>query len=120
MKFLYFGEVVFLHSPQFKSYLFESFRENSLHVAANYQNMSCDLGLTLFVWLLSRADVHQLLKFEFWLLDQAGNRVRFVFYVQMQSLVFFEKTFLDPLLVHSFEVVGQDGNLLQVLLDFFL
>ena len=52
--------------------------------------------------------------------DQAGYRVRFVFYVHMQGLVFFEKTFLDPLLVHAFQILGQRSDFLQVLLDFLL
>jgi hypothetical protein len=83
-----------------------------LHILANYQSMKRNVILTLFVRFFRGADIHQLFEFELRLLDQAGYRVCFVFYVQVQSFVFFKKAFFDSLLVHLFKILGQVRDLL--------
>ncbi len=112
--------MVFFHTPQFESYSFKSFRENRLHILANYYTIRSNRILTLFVRFFRGTDIHQLFEFKFRLLDQASYRVCFVFYVQVQSFVFFKKALFNSLLVHLFQILGQVCDLLQVLLYFLL
>ena len=76
--------------------------------------------LTLFVRSFSSFYIHQLLQFQFWLFDQAGDLMRFVTYIKLKSFVFFEKAFFYSFLVHAFEFLCETSDFLKVLFYFFL